>query len=167
MDWTKNACLLCSRGFKDAETMQKHRSFSNLHIQNLNKLRAKYGLREVSAASQPQAPSGHEPPQHQSHAATIASLMQLGAAAASSHAKSVAANKQAVATSGGGDDSPPSGGRYRDRARERREKFGTVPPPPRGRAEPDMPPTAGPPGPSGFGSVPPPPTSNGKIYVLN
>ncbi|VDN08796.1 unnamed protein product [Dibothriocephalus latus] len=70
MDWAKLACLLCSRGFKDVETMQKHRSFSNLHIQNFNKLRAKYGLKPTSAAAS----------------------------------------------------------QYRDRAKERREKFGLVPP---------------------------------------
>uniref|UniRef100_A0A5K3EN32 G-patch domain-containing protein n=2 Tax=Mesocestoides corti TaxID=53468 RepID=A0A5K3EN32_MESCO len=127
MDWTKMACLLCSRGFKDVKTMQKHRSFSTLHLQNLNKLRSKYGLKELSAVSA----QHQQQPQHsesQTHAEAIESLMQLGAAAASNHAKNVAANKQHTTS---GTNSPPHygvGGRYRDRARERREKFGTVPP---------------------------------------
>lgn len=136
MDWSKNACLLCSRGFKDSETMKKHRAFSNLHIQNLNKLRAKYGLREVSTPSnnnQQQHQDRQRQPEmrqqsQQSHADTIASLMQIGAAVATIHAKSVAASKQHPAGSGE-DASPTPGGRYRDRARERREKFGSAAPP--------------------------------------
>ncbi|VDM34971.1 unnamed protein product [Hydatigera taeniaeformis] len=130
MDWTKLACLLCSRGFKDVETMQKHRVFSNLHLQNLNKLRSKYGLRELSAlpAQQQQQLQKLDT---QTHAEAIESLMQLGAAAASSHARDVAASRH-QSNSLGANPSPPyssiSGGRYRDRAKERREKFGTVPP---------------------------------------
>lgn len=127
IDWNKLACLLCARGFKDADTLQKHRVFSNLHLQNLNKLRAKHGLKELTtlpAHQQPQTHKQHQP-EPKSHAETIESLRQLGAAVASNHAREVAANKQqSLSTS-----SPPVGASapYRDRARERREKFGVVP----------------------------------------
>uniref|UniRef100_A0A915EXV6 RNA binding protein 5 n=1 Tax=Echinococcus canadensis TaxID=519352 RepID=A0A915EXV6_9CEST len=130
MDWTKLACLLCSRGFKDVETMQKHRVFSNLHLQNLNRLRSKFGLRELSALPAQQQQQSQKL-ETQTHAEAIESLMQLGAAAASSHARDVAASRHQP-NSLGADPSPPygsaSGGRYRDRAKERREKFGTAPP---------------------------------------
>nr|VZI48084.1 unnamed protein product [Spirometra erinaceieuropaei] len=122
MDWSKLACLLCSRGFKDVETMQKHRSFSNLHIQNFNKLRAKYGLKPTSTAA-PQSANSVPQADQPSQSLTIESLMQMGAAVASNHAKTVASRQ------GTGNTSPTSGGgRYRDRAKERREKFGIMPP---------------------------------------
>ncbi|GAA37882.2 RNA-binding protein 5/10 [Clonorchis sinensis] len=113
LDWAKLACLLCSRGFKDAATLQKHRAFSALHIENLNKLRAKHGLQPLptqkteSTAGAAVANSGN---------LSISSLIQIGADAANDHAKSVAARQGAP--------------QYRDRARERREKYG-MPSPPR------------------------------------
>ena len=124
MDWTKLACLLCSRGFKDMETMQKHRIFSSLHLQNLNKLRCKYGLRELS-----KLPAQNQQPHKlkmETHAEAIESLLQLGAAAANSHARDITASKQQSGPVGASSSPYGSGGRYRDRAKERREKFGTM-----------------------------------------
>lgn len=112
------------------ETMQKHRVFSNLHLQNLNKLRSKYGLKELSALPAQQQQQSQKL-EAQTHAEAIETLMQLGAAVASSHARDVAASRH-QSNSLGANSSPPYGsalgGRYRDRAKERREKFGTVPP---------------------------------------
>nr|CDS33947.1 RNA binding protein 5 [Hymenolepis microstoma] len=125
IDWTKLACLLCARGFKDADTLQKHRVFSNLHLQSLNKLRAKYGLKELTTLPLHQQPQPQKQ-ESKGFAETIESLRQLGAAVASNHAREVAANRQQSISA-----SPPIGAPYRDRAKERREKFGTVPPPQR------------------------------------
>ncbi|VDL62022.1 unnamed protein product [Hymenolepis diminuta] len=125
IDWTKLACLLCARGFKDADTLQKHRVFSNLHLQSVNKLRAKYGLKELTTLPVHQQPQTQKQ-EPKSHAETIESLRQLGAAVASNHAREVAANRQQSISA-----SPPTSAPYRDRAKERREKFGTVPPPQR------------------------------------
>ncbi|KAM7540328.1 hypothetical protein Aperf_G00000034441 [Anoplocephala perfoliata] len=124
IDWTKLACLLCARGFKDADTLQKHRVFSNLHLQNLNKLRSKYGLKELTSLPAQQQPQANKP-EPKTPAETIESLRQLGAAVASNHAREVAANRQSSSAS----PSASGNARYRDRAKERREKFGTVPPP--------------------------------------
>ncbi|KAA0184003.1 RNA-binding protein 5 [Fasciolopsis buskii] len=116
VDWAKLACLLCSRGFKDAATLQKHRSFSSLHIENLNKLRTKHGLGPLPI------PSVTDVGANSSGTVTIASLLQIGAQAATEHAKSVASRQGVnVATSGCV--------QYRDRAKERREKYGVAPPP--------------------------------------
>ncbi|THD23003.1 RNA binding protein 5 [Fasciola hepatica] len=116
VDWAKLACLLCSRGFKDAATLQKHRSFSSLHIENLNKLRTKHGLSPLPI------PSATDVGASSSSTVTIASLMQMGAQAANEHAKSVA-SRQSVNTVASGSM------QYRDRAKERREKYGLPPPP--------------------------------------
>ncbi|OON14111.1 g-patch domain protein [Opisthorchis viverrini] len=113
LDWAKLACLLCSRGFKDAATLQKHRAFSALHIENLNKLRAKHGLQPLPT-QKTESPAGAAGAN--SGNLSISSLIQIGADAANDHAKSVAARQGAP--------------QYRDRARERREKYG-MPSPPR------------------------------------
>ncbi|TPP60820.1 RNA-binding protein 5 [Fasciola gigantica] len=116
VDWAKLACLLCSRGFKDAATLQKHRSFSSLHIENLNKLRTKHGLSSLPI------PSATDVGASSSSTVTIASLMQMGAQAANEHAKSVASRQSVNAVASGSIQ-------YRDRAKERREKYGLPPPP--------------------------------------
>ncbi|CAH8555054.1 unnamed protein product [Heterobilharzia americana] len=122
LDWAKLACMLCSRGFKDAATLQKHRAFSALHYENLNKLRAKYGLPSIPAPTPAQNPEASSNPNQPKNSLSIASLMQIGAQAASNHAKSVASRQ----VSG----RPSASGQYRDRAKERREKYG-IPSPPR------------------------------------
>ncbi|CAL8086789.1 unnamed protein product [Calicophoron daubneyi] len=121
LDWAKLACMLCARGFKDAGTLQKHRTFSSLHIENLNKLRSKYGLPSISAPTVHESSSGSS---NIPSTMTIASLMQIGAQAASNHAKSVAA-RQGSGRQGGGSQ-------YRDRAKERRQRYG-LPSPPRSK----------------------------------
>ncbi|KAH8871306.1 RNA-binding protein isoform 2 [Schistosoma japonicum] len=121
LDWTKLACMLCSRGFKDATTLQKHRAFSGLHYENLNKLRGKYGLPPIPA---PTPTQNQETPVVNSpkNSLSIASLLQIGAQTASNHAKSVA-SRQTTSRS-------TTSNQYRDRAKERREKYG-IPSPPR------------------------------------
>ncbi|XP_013415990.1 RNA-binding protein 5-like [Lingula anatina] len=69
-DWTKMACLLCKRQFPSKEALQRHQQLSDLHKQNLDKLKA-------SQAAQ----------------------------------------------------AGPSAGQYRDRAKERRQKYGSTDPP--------------------------------------
>ncbi|KAL3318515.1 RNA-binding protein 5 [Cichlidogyrus casuarinus] len=86
VDFNKLACMLCSRGFKDAATLQKHREMSQLHNTNYNELRAKHNLPPVPLAS------------------TQAPVVEAGA-------QQTEPNYQ-----------------YRDRAKERRAKFGTSPP---------------------------------------
>lgn len=104
LDWSKLACMLCSRGFKDVETLQKHRSLSSLHYDNLNKLRAKYGLPTMSVPNSTSVSDKKS-----------LSLMQIGAHTANEYSNNVAM-KQST--------------QYRDRAKERREKYG-IPSPPR------------------------------------
>lgn len=135
LDWAKLACLLCSRGFKDAATLQKHRAFSQLHIDNVNKLRAKYGLHAFSAPSS--SATTTESNSTSNTTISIASLMQMGAEAANDHARTVASRQT----------NPQSSrqGQYRDRAKERRDRYGP-PSPPRRRyvaeAQPPLPPPA-------------------------
>ncbi|CAH8551709.1 unnamed protein product [Dicrocoelium dendriticum] len=114
LDWAKLACLLCSRGFKDAATLQKHRAFSSLHIENLNKVRLKYGLRVLPTSTSDSSASGS------GNTLTIASLMQIGAETANDHAKSVAARQTTHR---------PGQTGYRDRAKERRDRYGPPSPP--------------------------------------
>ncbi|VDQ02040.1 unnamed protein product [Trichobilharzia regenti] len=123
LDWAKLACMLCARGFKDAATLQKHRAFSALHYENLNKLRDKYGLPPIPAPTPGQSQDNANSANAASkNPLSIASLMQIGAQTASNHAKTVA-SKQTTGR-------PTTSGQYRDRAKERREKYG-IPSPPR------------------------------------
>lgn len=122
MDWAKLACMLCSRGFKDAATLQKHRAFSGLHYENLNKLRGKYGLPAIPVPTPVQNQEASTAVNSPKNSLSIASLMQIGAQTASNHEKSVA-SRQVSSRSG-------ASGQYRDRAKERREKYG-IPSPPR------------------------------------
>ncbi|CAH8857778.1 unnamed protein product [Trichobilharzia szidati] len=123
LDWAKLACMLCARGFKDAATLQKHRAFSALHYENLNKLRDKYGLPPIPAPTPVQSQDNANSANAASKTPlSIASLMQIGAQTASNHAKTVA-SKQTTGR-------PTTSGQYRDRAKERREKYG-IPSPPR------------------------------------
>ncbi|CAH8587255.1 unnamed protein product [Schistosoma rodhaini] len=122
LDWAKLACMLCSRGFKDAATLQKHRAFSGLHYENLNKLRGKYGLPAIPVPTPVQNQEASTAVNSPKNSLSIASLMQIGAQTASNHAKSVASRQVS--------SRPSASGQYRDRAKERREKYG-IPSPPR------------------------------------
>ncbi|KAF7232916.1 hypothetical protein EG68_09869 [Paragonimus skrjabini miyazakii] len=134
LDWAKLACLLCSRGFKDAATLQKHRSFSSLHIENLNKLRLKNGLHALPVPTSTDSSTTASTSNTANSNMSIASLLQIGAEAANDHAKSVAARQTNIRSTG------PS--QYRDRAKERRERYG-APSPPRKRVN-SPPPTTPP-----------------------
>ncbi|KAF6775004.1 hypothetical protein AHF37_05590 [Paragonimus kellicotti] len=134
LDWAKLACLLCSRGFKDAATLQKHRSFSSLHIENLNKLRLKNGLHALPVPTSTDSSTTASTSNTSNSNMSIASLLQIGAEAANDHAKSVAARQTNLRSTG------PS--QYRDRAKERRERYG-APSPPRKRVN-SPPPTTPP-----------------------
>ncbi|VEL37563.1 unnamed protein product [Protopolystoma xenopodis] len=153
-DWTKLACLLCSRGFKDVATLQKHKAFSALHFTNLNKLRAKYDLPPVqppsgSAASNPTISSNELTTLPES--LSIDALLQLGAVTASNHAKNAAARHRIASEQA----NALAQAVYRDRAKERRDRYGTSSPP-RRRKRADSPPPSPIP-------TPPPPSHSSAV----